>query len=305
MHPDPSSDINTDILTEEMSKSSSDLRNDKSIFQVISNYKGEVRIFLDAVSVLIILKDSLMKQLFNKKNEQKRIRIITEINNDNIQSCKELIKFGVELRHLDEVVGIFTVNELEYCATKEFPIQDRQHSLENQYQLSNNIIYSNDKEIVNHYKYIFEILWSKAIPAEQRTREIEEGVNRSTTKTKILNSPHEISDDILRLTENSSNISLCFVVQRPQLTDSKFFDLYSRILQNYGRKGNDDENSSSSKNAIRWITTIDKKDEIPLIRILLGLGMQIRHSKFLTPMSFIIGDREVVASIEKMILTKG
>ena len=301
MHPDPSSDINTDILTEEMSKSSSDLRNDKSIFQVISNYKGEVRIFLDAVSVLIILKDSLMKQLFNKKNEQKRIRIITEINNDNIQSCKELIKFGVELRHLDEVVGIFTVNELEYCATKEFPIQDRQHSLENQYQLSNNIIYSNDKEIVNHYKYIFEILWSKAIPAEQRTREIEEGVNRSITKTKILNSPHEISDDILRLTENSSNISLCFVVQRPQLTDSKFFDLYSRILQNYGRKGNDDENSSSSKNAIRWITTIDKKDEIPLIRILLGLGMQIRHSKFLTPMSFIIGDREVVASIEKMI----
>jgi hypothetical protein len=153
MHPDPSSDINTDILTEEMSKSSSDLRNDKSIFQVISNYKGEVSIFLDAVSVLIMLKDSLMKQLFNKKNEQKRIRIITEINNDNIQSCKELIKFGVELRHLDEVVGIFTVNELEYCATKEFPIQDRQHSLENQYQLSNNIIYSDDKEIVNHYKY--------------------------------------------------------------------------------------------------------------------------------------------------------
>ncbi|MCD6037278.1 MAG: putative signal transduction histidine kinase, with phosphoacceptor and binding domain [Nitrososphaeraceae archaeon] len=33
--------------------------------------------------------------------------------------------------------------------------------------------------------------------------------------------------------------------------------------------------------------------------------MQIRHSKFLTPMSFIIGDREVVASIEKMIFDEG
>jgi two-component system, OmpR family, sensor histidine kinase VicK len=303
MHPDPNSDLNTDILTEEMSKSSSDLRNDKSIFQVISNYKGEVSIFLDAVSLLIMLKDRLVKQLLNKKNEQKRIRIITEINNDNIQSCKELIKSGVELRHLDEVVGIFAINELEYCATKEFPIQDRQHSLENQYQLSNYIVYNKDKEIVNHYKYIFEILWSKAIPAEQRTREIEEGINCSTTK--ILKSPHEISDDILRLTENSSNISLCFVVQQPQLTDSKFFDLYSRVLQNYGRKANDDENSSGSKNAIRWITTIDNNDEIPLIRILLGLGMQIRHSKFLTPMSFIIGNREVVASIEKMIFDEG
>ena len=299
-----SSDTNTGILTEEMSKSSSDLRPDKSIFQVISNYKKEVSIFLDATSVIIISKDRLIKELFNKKNDQKRIRIITQINKDNIQSCKELMKFGIELRHLDEVVGIFSINEFEYCATKKFPIQDRQYSFENQYQLSNNIVYSNDKEIVNHYKYIFEILWSKAIPAEQRTREVEDDTNRFSTE--ILKNPHEISDDILRLTQNSSNISLCFAVQGPQLTDSKFFDLYSRALQKYEKKENDDENSSSSgKNAIRWITTINKKDEIPLIRIFLGLGMQIRHSRFLTPISFIIGDREIVASIEEMIFDKG
>ena len=303
MDPDPTSEVNTGILAEEMSKSSSNLRTDKSIFQVISNYKGELSIFLDAVSVLIMLKDRLTKELFNKKNEQKRIRIITEINNDNIQSCKELMKFGIELRHLDEVVGIFCINELEYCATKEFPLQNRQHSLENQYQLSNNIVYSNDKEIVNHYKYIFEILWSKAIPVEQRTIEVEEGINHS--RTEVLKNPHEISDDIIRLTENSSNISLCFALEWPQLTDSKFFDLYSRVLQNYGRKWNEDLNIGGSNNAIRWITTIDKKHEIPLIRILLGLGMQIRHSKFLTPMSFIIGDREVIASIEKIIFDKG
>ncbi|HEX6028595.1 MAG TPA: HAMP domain-containing sensor histidine kinase [Nitrososphaeraceae archaeon] len=297
-----SSDTNTGILTEEMSKSGSDLRTDKSIFQVISNYKVEVSIFLDSISLIIMSKDRLIKELFNKKNDQKRIRIITEINKDNIQSCKELMKFGIELRHLDEVVGIFSINEFEYCATKKFPIQDRQDSFENQYQLSNNIVYSNDKEIVNHYKYIFEILWSKAIPAEQRTREVEDDINRFSTE--ILKNPHEISDDIIRLTENSSNISLCFAVQGPQLTDSKFFDLYSRALQKHEKEGNDDKNSISSKNATRWITTIDKKDEIPLIKILLGLGMQIRHSRFLTPMSFIIGDREIVASIEKMIFDK-
>ncbi|MDQ3977153.1 MAG: hypothetical protein M3264_11570, partial [Thermoproteota archaeon] len=162
MDPTPSNEVNTGILAEEISKSSSNLGTDRSIFQVISNYKGELSIFLDAVSVLIMSKDRLTKELFNKKNGQKRIRIITEINNDNIQSCKELMKFGIELRHLHEVVGIFCINELEYCATNEFPLQNRQHSLEKQYQLSNNIVYSNDKEIVNHYKYIFEILWSKA-----------------------------------------------------------------------------------------------------------------------------------------------
>ncbi|HZB99425.1 MAG TPA: hypothetical protein VE226_05380, partial [Nitrososphaeraceae archaeon] len=259
MDHDSSSDTNTGILTEEMSKSGSDLRPDKSIFQVISNYKVEVSIFLDSISLIIMSKDRFMKELFNKKNDQKRIRIITEINKDNIQSCKELMKFGIELRHLDEVVGIFTINEFEYCATKKFP-----------YQLSNKIVYSNDKEIVNHYKYIFKILWSKAIPAEQRTREVEDDINRFTTE--ILKNSHEISDDIIRITENSSNISLCFVVEGPRLTDSKFFDLCSRALQKYEKKGNDDENSSGSKNTIRWITTIDKKEEIPLIRILLGLG---------------------------------
>jgi two-component system, OmpR family, sensor histidine kinase VicK len=303
MDPTPSNEVNTGILAEEMSKSSSNLGTDRSIFQVISNYKGELSIFLDAVSVLIMLKDRLTKELFNKKNGQKRIRIITEINNDNIQSCKELMQFGIELRHLHEVVGIFCINELEYCATKEFPLQNRQHSLEKQYQLSNNIVYSNDKEIVNHYKYIFEILWGKAIPVEQRTREVEEDINHY--RTEILKNPHEISDDIIRLTENSSNISLCFALEWTRLTDSKFFDLYSRVLQNYGRKWNEDLNIGGSKNAIRWITTIDKKEDIPLIRILLGLGMQIRHSKFLTPMSFIIGDGEVIASIEKIIFDKG
>ena len=86
MDPSPSNEVNTGILAEEMSKSSSNLGTDRSIFQVISNYKGELSIFLDAVSVLIMLKDRLTKELFNKKNAQKRIRIITEINNDNIQS---------------------------------------------------------------------------------------------------------------------------------------------------------------------------------------------------------------------------
>ncbi|MBD0360870.1 MAG: hypothetical protein ICV56_09200, partial [Nitrososphaeraceae archaeon] len=298
-----SSDTNTGILTEEMSKSGSDLRPDKSIFQVISNYKVEVSIFLDSISLIIMSKDRFMKELFNKKNDQKRIRIITEINKDNIQSCKELMKFGIELRHLDEVAGIFSINEFEYCATKKFPIQDRQDSFENQYQLSTNIVYSNDKEIVNHYKYIFEILWSKAIPAEQRTREVEDDTKRFSTE--ILKDPHEILDDIIRLTQKSSNISLFFALEWTRLTDSKLFDLYSRVLQNYGRKWKEDVNIEASKNAIRWITTIDKKDEIPLIRILLGLGMQIRHSKFLTPMSFIIGDGEVIASIEKIIFDKG
>jgi hypothetical protein len=89
------------------------------------------------------------------------------------------------------------------------------------------------------------------------TREVEEGINYYTTE--IRKKSNEISDDVMRLTENSSNISLCFTLEMPRLNETKFFDLYSGVLQNYRKKGNDNENSSS-RNTIRWITTIYKKD---------------------------------------------
>jgi two-component system, OmpR family, sensor histidine kinase VicK len=38
------------------------------------------------------------------------------------------------------------------------------------------LIYSNVKEIIEHQRYIFETLWNKATPAEQRIKEIDEGL---------------------------------------------------------------------------------------------------------------------------------
>jgi hypothetical protein len=75
MDHDSSSDTNTGILTEEMSKSGSDLRPDKSIFQVISNYKVEVSIFLDSISLIIMSKDRLMTRKGSELSP-KLIRII-------------------------------------------------------------------------------------------------------------------------------------------------------------------------------------------------------------------------------------
>ena len=46
------------------------------------------------------------------------------------------------------------------------------------------IIYSNVKELIEHEKYVFETLWSKTIPAEQRIREIEEGIVHCDTVIK-------------------------------------------------------------------------------------------------------------------------
>ena len=42
-------------------------------------------------------------------------------------------------------------------------------------------VYSNVIEDIQQQQYVFEILWNKATPAEQRIREIEEGIERVET----------------------------------------------------------------------------------------------------------------------------
>ena len=58
------------------------------------------------------------------------------------------------------------VSETEYIATAHLQEAKPVHTL----------IYSNVKEIVEQQQLIFESLWNKSIPAEQKIKEIEEGI---------------------------------------------------------------------------------------------------------------------------------
>lgn len=107
----------------------------------------------------------IRKAVEHAKNEKGlRIRSITEITRDNIEYCKEYIKIVTELRHLDGIKGNFGVSEKEYLSTSR--LQEA--------SLLSEIIYSNVKSIVDQHQFLFETLWSKAIPAEIKIREIEQ-----------------------------------------------------------------------------------------------------------------------------------
>jgi two-component system, OmpR family, sensor histidine kinase VicK len=93
-----------------------------------------------------------------------KIRFITEITKDNLPQCRQLMEL-VELRHLEGVQGNFGVSESEYMATATL---DREKAVPI-------LIYSNVKQIVKQQQYVFQTLWNKAIPAEQRIEEIELG----------------------------------------------------------------------------------------------------------------------------------
>ena len=88
---------------------------------------------------------------------------IFEITKENIHYCESLLKAG-DVRHLEEHEANFVTNENECLGF----ITMRKESLQ--------ATYSNIRELVEQQQSVFETFWSKAIPAENKIKEIEEGL---------------------------------------------------------------------------------------------------------------------------------
>jgi len=116
---------------------------------------------------LAVTIDPIRGAFSDAKKRGVKLRYLTEISKDNTSFCKEIISLVDEMRHLDGIKGNFMLSESEYLA----PI-----ILFEKGKIAPQIIYSNQKELVDQHQYIFDTLWDNAIAAEQRIKEIEEGI---------------------------------------------------------------------------------------------------------------------------------
>jgi two-component system, OmpR family, sensor histidine kinase VicK len=122
-------------------------------------------------------------------------RFVTEVTAENIQFCKELDKY-VELRHLEGIKGNFgIVDGREYGASAN--IYDFQPPIQ--------FIYSNVKSFVDQQQYLFETLWAKALPAQYKIKEFEEGI--PVEKTEVIEGTEDV---INKLIEGFSEIRETF-----------------------------------------------------------------------------------------------
>jgi two-component system sensor histidine kinase VicK len=102
-----------------------------------------------------------------------KVRLVTEITKENINYCKEIMKFS-EIRHLEGVKGNFgIIDEREYSM----------HIIHQELQAPTQMIYSNVKSSVEAQQFLFNTLWKKAIPAEERIMEIDEGLKPAFMET--------------------------------------------------------------------------------------------------------------------------
>jgi two-component system, OmpR family, sensor histidine kinase VicK len=156
--------------------------------------------------------------------------------------------------------------------------------------VASQLIRSNAKELIEQHEYIFDTLWSNAISAERRIIEIEEG-GAESVKTKVLEDKEKIFKHIKSIIEKSSERSVCSSIGAMQLVYNNFFEEYKKLID----KHRVDRNSRG----IRWITSIEK-DSIDLVKIFLNAGIQVRHIKNLTPISFAVDNKYFHATIESM-----
>lgn len=148
----------------------------------------------DSKSPNFLLSDEIKKEMQKAKTKGTRIRLITEITKENLNSCKEIMKF-VEVRHLDKVIGNFIISDKEYFG----------QSLGSNYQI--NQIYNNDHGMVELQNYVFENLWNNSVSHHDKSSSLEAGVDPE--EVKVLSDPIEIRKTYLSLIESAkSEISL-------------------------------------------------------------------------------------------------
>jgi hypothetical protein len=128
------------------------------------------------------------------------VQNVTEVSNKNISYYKELAEL-VELRHLYKLKGKFAVNEFEPISTA---IVSRKARPESEAR------YSYIPEVVQQLQYFFETVCDKAMPAEQRIQEIEEGVE--LTRTRPIEDPNEVFVESKKVIKEAALFSPCITV---------------------------------------------------------------------------------------------
>jgi signal transduction histidine kinase len=248
--------------------------------QFMQNVKKKMDIFFDhkAPSIVIDIED-YKNGYIDIRRRGAKIRAFTEITKENISYCKELMTIVDELRHLDGVRGGMAVSESEYMAT----------TILEESQPLTEVIYSNAKEVVEQNQYIFDTLWSSAISAEKKIKEIEEG-RVIRYETRIIENPDEVIKEIGRLTTSSNKLDTCVTSGGLQYGHNHFFYLKKKLL---------DKQERGEHKGIRYITNIDNEN-LHISKTYLDYGIQIRHMKNLPPMSFGVSDKEIAVTIEKM-----
>jgi signal transduction histidine kinase len=222
--------------------------------QTLSNALKRLDVCDDSVGTVALVQFQPVLNALIKaaKNRKVHIRFISDIRQENLASCKELLEF-VELRHLGNVRGNFVVTENEYYAFAE--IKESKIPLQ--------AIYSKGRVIVEQQQYLFDTLWNSALPARVKIQELEQGI--VPVSTKIVRGIKEIERLAYALINRSANSHLYVVIDDREPENRETGIQYVKNLM-----------SKNPKFQFLLIADIQKENS-NYYKAIIKEGVQVRH----------------------------
>ncbi len=140
----------------------------QTVLKLISEAKQQICVYANSSYPSVAMSTEAIVHAYRdfKKHRNGKVKWIIEVTPSNIQHIRKLMQFG-EVRHLDGVIGNAVAVSEHECLT----IINLQRGNHTPYAITNTV-----KGIVEQQKFTFQTLWDKAVPAEQRIREIEQGI---------------------------------------------------------------------------------------------------------------------------------
>jgi signal transduction histidine kinase len=168
-----------------------------TLLRILSNAKYKVDACVDYTRPYLAIEIKQIRDGFlNAKKRGVKVRYLTEINDDNLRYCRELLPVTDELRHLSGIKGNFYVTDEEYGAPATFHKKGRSAEI---------MIYSRLKEVVEHQKYIFESIWNTSTSSERRIKEIESEDYAVSGITQVIDNPARTQELFLNLIKSAKN----------------------------------------------------------------------------------------------------
>lgn len=191
------------------------------IVNTISTAGKSLSILGDSKSVNFILSEQIRKVIQDAKNRQVRIRYITEITTENLNSCIEIKKFA-EVRHLDKIDGNYILTDKEYFG---LPPVGKFLSSQNQNDTHQSDTLQN---------YIFDNLWNNATTQDEKITCLEVGLE--TEEVKIISDASQVRKTYFNLID-PAKFEISLIIATPNALKRNHKEgIISKLIEASGKR---------------------------------------------------------------------
>ena len=147
---------------------------------------AEARImFISSLTGLSILSTSgILEHCINAVDRGVRVKFISEVLSKNVDSVREALAGGIEVRHYDDYAGLryLVADTRESLTTITF--DERRHGKD----AGDSAFWTNNPEYAQYLEASFALLWDNGVEATQRVDAVLTDIDRTRVKT-AKNSP--------------------------------------------------------------------------------------------------------------------